>query len=92
MSNYEEDINRLHKNETKRERYLTQGLLAWVVIYVGICWFFAMDLKLMFIIGVPSFLIIFWLIKIYMTVSLFSSEVKFADENRFKKENKDDKN
>ena len=88
MSKYEEDINRLHLNEIKRERYLTHALLAWVVIYVGVGWFFEMDLKLMFIIGVPSLLIVFWLIKIYMTVSLFSSEVKFADENKINEENK----
>jgi len=86
MSKYEEDINRLHLNEIKRERSLTQGLLVWTVIYVGVGWFFEMDWKLMFIIGIPSFLIIFCLIKIYMGISLFSSEVKIADENRLKEE------
>ena len=86
MSKYEEDIAKVHKAEIKRERNFTQGLLAWVVIYVGVGWFFEMDWKLMFIIGIPSFLIIFNLIKIYIGISLFSSEVKIADENRLKDE------
>lgn len=76
----------INLNEIKRERYLTQGLLVWAVIYAGVGWFFEMDWKLMFIIGVPSFLIIFWLIKIYIGISLFSSEVSIANENRLKDE------
>ena len=84
MSKYEEDIAKVHKAEIKREGYLVQGLLVWAVIYAGVGWFFEMDWKLMFIIGIPSFLIIFYLIKIYIGISLFSSEVKIADENRLK--------
>ena len=86
MSKYEKDINRFHLNEIKRERTLTQGLLVWAVIYAGVGWFFEMDWKLMFIIGIPSFLIIFWLIKIYMGISLFYGEVSIVNENMPKDE------
>ena len=86
MSKYEKDINRFHLNEIKRERTLTQGLLVWAVIYAGVGWFFEMDWKLMFIIGIPSFLIIFWLIKIYMGISLFNGEVSIVNENMPKDE------
>ena len=86
MSKYEKDINRFHLNEIKRERTLTQGLIVWAVIYAGVGWFFEMDWKLMFIIGIPSFLIIFWLIKIYMGISLFNGEVSIVNENMPKDE------